>query len=127
MGVAEIATRTVQEETEEDPYKVLAYAIITHAIEEYRNVLVLMSGRLKQNRKPMAQHLWRASEIESFFNSEWFMLLSPVDGKRLMNILLNEHDYSELIKWRKTHDSDGNLIVDAEEHEDELCELGVEV
>lgn len=124
MGVAEIATRTVREETEEDPYKVLAYAIITHAIEEYRNVLVLMSGRLKQNRKPMAQHLWRASEIESFFNSEWFMLLSPVDGKRLMNILLNEHDYSELIKWRKTHDSDGNLIVDVEEHEDAL---GMEV
>lgn len=126
MGVAEIATRTVREETDEDPYKVLAYAIITHAIEEYRNVLVLMSGRLKQNRKPMAQHLWRASEIESFFNSEWFMLLSPVDGKRLMNILLNEHDYSELIKWRKTHDSDGNLIVDAEEHEDELCWLEVD-
>lgn len=120
MGVAEIATRTVREETDEDPYKVLAYAIITHAIDEYRNVLVFMNNRLKQERKPMAQHLWRASEIERFFTSEWFMLLSPVDGKRLMNILLNEHDYSELIKWRKTHDSDGNRIVDAEEHEDEL-------
>lgn len=126
MGVAEIATRTVREETDEDPYKVLAYAIIRQAIDEYRNVLVLMAGRLRQDRKPMAQHLWRASEIEEFFNSEWFMLLSPVDGKRLMNILLHEHDYSELIKWRKTHDSNGNRIVDAEEHEDELCWLGMD-
>lgn len=127
MGVAELATRTmVQEQNTEDPYRILACAIIEQAVEDYRAALVSIKNRIVQDKKPLIQMLWKANEIEAFFESEWFMMLSPIEGVDIINILLHEHDYSDVIKWRETHDFNGNLIVDAEEHEDELCWLEVD-
>lgn len=118
MGVSEIATKTEKQEPKtEDPYKILACAIIEKAVEDYRAALMSIKNRLVQDKKPLVQMLWRANEIEAFFESEWFMMLSPIEGMDIIHILLHEHDYSDVIKWRETHDSNGNLIVDAGEHE----------
>jgi len=56
------------------PYKELANAIIIQAVKDYRKT------------RYEGSHY----EIESFFNSEWFRVLSTADGKYIIKMLRKE-------------------------------------
>lgn len=55
-------------------YEQLAQAIITQAISDYKHS---KNAEMKQS-------------IESFFRSEWFMVLTNIDGERLIKKLRRE-------------------------------------
>ncbi len=55
-----------------DPYEDLANAIIVQAVEDYRN-----------NKGDIG-------EIEDFFKSDWFKVLTNIDGKWLLRKLQSE-------------------------------------
>ena len=56
------------------PYEALANAIILMAVKDYRK-----SGSEATRR-----------EIEAFFHSDWFRVLSPADGKYIIKMLSKE-------------------------------------
>ena len=62
-----------------DPYECLANAIILSAVEDYR---------LTDNKKAM-------EEIERFFLSDWFMVLTPIDPEMLLAKLREEKKRDE--------------------------------
>ena len=67
------------------PYENLANAIIVQAANDYRAAL----RTLEQNPKyPPA--LQDKSEVEGFFRSEWYTLLTSVDGETLLRMLREE-------------------------------------
>ena len=55
-------------------YENLANAIILQAVKDYRN----------------ARHKGTKAEIEQFFRSEWFEILTDLDGKKLIEDLRRE-------------------------------------
>ena len=62
-----------------DPFENLANAIVLNAVDEYR----------KTNNPQTIE------SIERFFRSDWYQLLTPVDGEHLIQILRkekNRHD-----------------------------------
>lgn len=68
-----------------DPYENLANAIILQAANDYRAAL----RTLERNSKyPPA--LQDKSEVERFFRSEWYKLLTSVDGETLLRMLREE-------------------------------------
>ena len=69
-----------------NPYEELANAIVAQACVDYRTAL----AKLKY-APHHAQALADKKEIEKFFLSPWFMLLTNLDGKRLMNTIRNEY------------------------------------
>lgn len=56
------------------PYKLLANAIIIQAVKDYRN----------------AKHPATRKELERFFRSEWFSILSNLNGEVLLKQLQKE-------------------------------------
>ena len=66
-----------------DPYKKLAYAIVLQTVNDYRKAL---RGEYVAERKPEAV----IKDCERFFRSEWFTMLTNVDGKMLIENLRKE-------------------------------------
>lgn len=68
-------------------YENLANAIILQAVKDYRMALKSLKAN-PRNRTAMADK----EEIERFFRSEWFSVLTSVDGKMLIRSLQMEVD-----------------------------------
>ena len=68
-----------------DPYQELANAIVVMAAKDYRHALRI------QHRDPDSQAARiKIDEIERFFRSEWYRLLTDVDGEMLIKKLREE-------------------------------------
>ena len=68
-----------------DPYQELANAIVIMAAKDYRHALRI------QRRNPDSQAARiKIDEIERFFRSEWYRLLTDVDGEMLIKKLREE-------------------------------------
>lgn len=70
---------------DEDNYRALAEAIIVQAVKDYRSVL----KRLKYDydcRNLISQK----RSLENFFSSEWFSVLTKVNGKALARKIREE-------------------------------------
>ena len=69
----------------ENPYEKLANAIILQAVSDYR-------AALKKVKKNPKNHdaIDEALQIEKFFRSEWYQVLTSVDGEYLIDRLRKE-------------------------------------
>ena len=68
-----------------DPYQELANAIVVMAAKDYWHALRI------QHRNPDSQAARiKIDEIERFFRSEWYRLLTDVDGEMLIKKLREE-------------------------------------
>ena len=65
---------TIVKEVTVDPYQELANAIILQAVHEYRDTM---------NEKDLA-------ELAEFFLSDWFAVLTNIDGSDLLTMLRRE-------------------------------------
>lgn len=70
-------------------YDALAKEIIIQAIKDYVRAL----KNIKKGRK-MYEAKRRIKELKMFFTSEWFCLLSDMDGKKLIKKI--EKDYENI-------------------------------
>ena len=80
----------------EDPYERLANAIVLQAVSDYRVVLKKIKAHPK-NREAISEAL----EIEKFFRSSWYSILTDVDGEYLIRRLQDEIRQSESIRGKK--------------------------
>ena len=80
----------------EDPYEQLANAIILQAVADYRVALKKIKAHPK-NREAISEAL----EIEKFFRSGWYSILTDVDGEYLIRRLQDEIRQSESIRGKK--------------------------
>ena len=80
----------------EDPYQRLANAIILQAVSDYRVALKKIKAHPK-NREAISEAL----EIEKFFRSGWYSILTDVDGEYLIRRLQDEIRQSESIRGKK--------------------------
>ena len=71
--------------TDTDPYKELANAIILQAVEDYRKWAKEYSDS-RDDRK-LRKNL---VELKEFFRSEWFSILTNLDGEQLLARLKSE-------------------------------------
>ena len=69
----------------EDPYERLANAIILQAVADYRVALKKIKAHPK-DRKAIDEAL----EIERFFRSDWYRMLTSVDAEMLMRKIRRE-------------------------------------
>ena len=69
----------------ENPYEALANAIVLQAVNDYRAVL----KKVKKNPNHRTA-LDEALQIERFFRSQWYQVLTSVDGEYLINRLRRE-------------------------------------
>ena len=76
-----------------DPYENLANAIILQAVKDYRLAL----KAIKRNPDNRAK-LDEALEIERFFRSDWYSVLTDVGGDFLIRKLQEEIRQSESIR-----------------------------
>ena len=68
-----------------DPYQELANAIVIMAAKDYRHALRI------QRRNPGSQAAkMKIDEIEHFFRSEWYQVLTNIDGEMLIKKLREE-------------------------------------
>ena len=72
-----------------DPYENLANAIILQAVMDYRHAL----RKLRKSSEDY-QAKDRIAEVERFFRSRWYSLLTDVDGEMILERLRKEvqHD-----------------------------------
>jgi hypothetical protein len=68
-------------------YENLANAIILQAVKDYRTALKCLKAN-QRNRAALADR----NEIERFFRSQWFSVLTDVDGESLIRSLTKEVD-----------------------------------
>ena len=68
-----------------DPYENLANAIIIQAVKDYREALNILRYS-PEDKNAIASK----AEIERFFRSDWFGLLTKVDPEKLISRLLKE-------------------------------------
>ena len=80
----------------EDPYERLANAIVLQAVSDYRVALKKLKAHPK-NREAISEAL----EIEKFFRSSWYSILTDVDGEYLIRRLQDEIRQSESIRGKK--------------------------
>ena len=80
----------------EDPYERLANAIVLQAVSDYRVALKKIKAHPK-NREAISEAL----EIEKFFRSGWYSILTDVDGEYLIRRLQEEVRQSESIRGKK--------------------------
>ena len=80
----------------EDPYERLANAIVLQAVSDYRVALKKIKAHPK-NREAISEAL----EIEKFFRSGWYGILTDVDGEYLIRRLQDEIRQSESIRGKK--------------------------
>ena len=69
----------------ENPYEKLANAIVLQAVSDYRAAL----KKVKKNPKNR-DAIDEALQIEKFFHSEWYQVLTSVDGEYLVDRLQKE-------------------------------------
>lgn len=69
----------------ENPYEKLANAIILQAVSDYRAAL----KKAKKNPKNR-DAIDEALQIEKFFRSEWYQVLTSVDGEYLIDRIRKE-------------------------------------
>ena len=69
----------------ENPYEKLANAIILQAVSDYRATL----KKVKKNPQN-CDAIDEALQIEKFFRSEWYQVLTSVDGEYLIDRLRKE-------------------------------------
>lgn len=74
----------------EDPYERLANAIVIQAAEDYRTAL----KRIKRNPKNR-DAIDEVLQIEQFFRSGWYQVLTSIDGEYLIRRLQEEIRQSE--------------------------------
>ena len=68
-----------------DPYENLANAIVLQAVKDWRE------AQRKLKRKPRNENAkLMAEDCEAFFLSEWFSILTNVDGRMLLTKLKEE-------------------------------------
>jgi hypothetical protein len=79
----------------EDPYERLANAIVLQAVSDYRVALKKIKAHPK-NREAIREAL----EIEKFFRSGWYSILTDVDGEYLIRRLQDEIRQSEAIRGK---------------------------
>ncbi len=79
----------------EDPYERLANAIVLQAVTDYRVAL----KKIKANPR-IKDAINEALQIEKFFRSGWYSVLTSVDGEYLIKRLQEEIRQSELIRGR---------------------------
>ena len=79
----------------EDPYERLANAIVLQAVPDYRVALKKIKAHPK-NREAISEAL----EIEKFFRSGWYSILTDVDGEYLIRRLQDEIRQSESIRGK---------------------------
>ena len=79
----------------EDPYERLANAIVLQAVADYRVALKKIKAHPK-NREAISEAL----EIEKFFRSGWYSILTDVDGEYLIRRLQDEIRQSESIRGK---------------------------
>lgn len=72
----------------EDGYTLLAHAIVFEATESYRYALLA----LKENTSSVKFRI-RKARLEEFFRSEWYTVLTDVDGEYLINHIKKECGY----------------------------------
>lgn len=103
-GIALAIRKTSSVKGEENPWQVLADAIIIQAVKDYRNRARMMKrirGCLKRNKEMtpselacQAQRLQQYEEkqdaVGTFFFSRWFSVLSDLDGYDLLDRLQKE-------------------------------------
>ena len=70
-----------------DPYQILATAIVALAAKDYMKTL----RWLKRNPRSCSAQT-QLSTLEQFFRSEWYEVLSDVDGEWLINRMKEEFD-----------------------------------
>ena len=80
----------------EAPYERLANAIVLQAVSDYRVALKKIKAHPK-NREAISEAL----EIEKFFRSGWYSILTDVDGEYLIRRLQDEIRQSESIRGKK--------------------------
>lgn len=69
----------------DENYEDLANGIVVQAVRDYRSAL----RRLKRDPQDSTA-LYAKKEVERFFNSEWFKLLTKIDPVKLMEKLNEE-------------------------------------
>ena len=74
----------------EDPYESLANAIVLQAVADYRSAL----KKIKRNPKNK-EAVSEALQIEKFFRSQWYQVLTSVDGEYLIRKLQKEASESK--------------------------------
>ena len=73
-----------------DPYENLANAIVITAAKDYRDALrSLTRNKNNNNAKRMKE------EVERFFNSDWYSVLTGLDGAFLMRKIQEEVGYHD--------------------------------
>ena len=73
-----------------NPYEDLAGAIILQAVKDYRMAL---EGLKRHPSNYKMQYLKK--DVERFFLSSWFVELTDLDGRMLMEQLRKEADFDE--------------------------------
>lgn len=68
-----------------DPWQNLANAIVATAADDYRKALRIY--RLNPTDK---RTLWQIDELERFFRSDWFKMLTTLNGAQLMKDIKND-------------------------------------
>ena len=63
-----------------EPYKELANSIVLRAVKDYK-------AALRRERKGNKNAKKEIKELESFFRSAWFKVLSDLDGEELITTL----------------------------------------
>lgn len=69
----------------ENPYEKLANAIVLQAVSDYRTALKKVKKN-PNNREAIDEAL----QIEKFFRTEWYQVLTSVDGEYLIDRLRKE-------------------------------------
>ena len=73
----------------EEAYDHLAKSIVIQAITDYREIL--KNGKLPK----LSIKSYNKIEIEKFFMSDWYQLLTGFDGQRLIDILQEQENYHD--------------------------------
>ncbi len=75
-----------------EPFKSLANGIVKQAVKDWRSARKCLLNNPKKKKKNDAMKT--IEDTESFFLSEWFDLLTDVDGEALLSLLRKEfaHD-----------------------------------
>ncbi|MEG2521270.1 MAG: hypothetical protein RSA49_00140 [Anaerovoracaceae bacterium] len=85
-----------RDKLENKGFKALAIAIVNSAVDDYKKAI---RGKKAEPRSTPGQ---TKSECEGFFKSDWFMMLSDMDGPRIISKL--NADYQKELKRKGEHE-----------------------
>ena len=84
-----------------NPYENLANEIIRYAAEEYRDKLMVFKGFRDRGSGKMYERKLDLLAARKFFTSEWYQVLTSLDGNALAEKLEQEvfgDDYKEILR-----------------------------